>query len=54
MLEFTKNVRIDEDILPFDTVVSCTMNLTEDSYRGIASCDLSQWFLVSCDAVIEA
>ena len=29
------------------------MNLTEDNYRGTASCDLSQWFLVSCEAVIE-
>ena len=53
LLEFTKNIRIDEDTLSFDAVVSCTMNLTEDNYRGTASCDLSQWFLVSCEAVIE-
>lgn len=53
LLEFTKNVRIDEDTLSFDAIVSCTMNLTEDNYRGTASCDLSQWFLVSCEAVIE-
>lgn len=53
LLEFTKNIRIDEDTLSFDAVVSCTMNLTEDNYRGTASCDLNQWFLVSCEAVIE-
>lgn len=53
LLEFTKNIRIDEDTLSFDAVVSCTMNLTEDNYRGTASCDLSKWFLVSCEAVIE-
>lgn len=53
LLEFTKNVRIDEDTLSFDAVISCTINLTEDNYRGTASCDLSQWFLVSCEAVIE-
>ena len=53
LLEFTKNIRINEDTLSFDAVVSCTMNLTEDSYRGFASCDLSQWFLVSCEAVIK-
>ena len=53
LLEFTKNVRINEDTLSFDAVVSCTMNLTEDNFRGTVSCDLSQWFLVSCEAVIE-
>ena len=53
LLEFTKNVRIDDSSLLFDAVVSCTLNLTEDSYRGMASCDLSQWFLVTCEAVIE-
>lgn len=53
LLEFTKNIRIDGDSLLFDAVVSCTMNLTEDNYRGYASCDLNQWFLVSCEAVIK-
>ena len=53
ILEFTKNVSIDEDVLRFDAVVSCTMTLTEDDYRGTASCDLIQWFLVSCEAVVE-
>lgn len=53
LLEFTKNIRIDDNSLLFDAVVSCTINLTEESYRGMASCDLNQWFLVSCEAVIE-
>lgn len=52
LLEFTKNVRVDEDSLLFDAVVSCTLNLEEESYRGPVSCELHQWFLVSCAAVI--
>ena len=53
LLEFTKNIRIDGDSLLFDAVVSCTVNLTEVNYRGYASCDLSQWLLISCEAVIK-
>ena len=34
LLEFTKNVRVDEDSLLFDAVVSCTLNLEEESYHG--------------------
>ncbi len=52
LLEFTRNVRVDEDSLLFDAVVSCTLNLEEESYRGPVSCELHQWFLVSCKAVI--
>ena len=36
ILEYTKNIRIDEDSLLFDAVVSCTINLTEDTYKNIA------------------
>ena len=53
LLEFTKNIRIDGDSLLFDAVVSCPMNLNEDNYRGYASCNLNQWFLVSCEAAIK-
>lgn len=42
ILEFPKNIRIDEDSLLFDAVVSCTINLTEDTYRGMASHEISQ------------
>lgn len=53
LLEFTRNIRIDGDTLLFDAVVSCTMTLTEDSYRGLVTGELNQWFLISCEAVIE-
>lgn len=52
ILEFTKNVRIDEDQLLFDAVVSCTINLTGGTYKGNAYCDISQWFEISCVAII--
>lgn len=42
VLEYTKNIRIDEDSLLFDAVVSCTINLTEDTYKGTASHETSQ------------
>ena len=53
LLEFTKNIKVNEDTLFFDAVVSCTINLTEDGYHGITSCDINQWFLVSFEAVIK-
>lgn len=52
ILEFTKNVRINEDQLLFDVVVSCTINLTEETNRGSAYCDISQWLEISCIAVV--
>lgn len=52
ILEFTKNIRIDEDSLLFDGVVGCTINLTEDNYRGIASHEMSQWLVLSCVTVV--
>lgn len=53
IVEFTRNIRIDENSLLFDAVVSCIVNLTEEGYRGIASSSVDQWFCVSCEAVIE-
>lgn len=52
ILEFTKNIRIDEDNLLFDAVVSCTINLTEDTYKGTASHETNQWLVLSCVAVV--
>ncbi len=52
ILEFAKNIRIDEDSLLFDAVVSCTINLTEETYRGTASHETSQWLVLSCAAVV--
>ena len=52
ILEYTKNIRIDEDSLLFDAVVSCTINLTEDTYKGTASHETSLWLVLSCVAVV--
>ncbi len=52
VLEFPRNIQIKEDLLLFDAIVSCTINLTEDNYRGFASCDLNQWLTISCEANI--
>ncbi|MDO4649010.1 MAG: ImmA/IrrE family metallo-endopeptidase [Eubacteriales bacterium] len=52
LLEFTRNIRIDEDKLLFDAIISCTINLTENNYRGFASFDINQWFTVSCEALV--
>lgn len=52
ILKFTKNIRIDEDSLLFDAVVSCTINLTEDTYKGTASYETNQWLVLSCVAVV--
>lgn len=50
VLQFTRNIRIDEDTLSFDAIVSCIVHVEEAGYR---SGEVNQWFLVSCDAVIE-
>jgi len=52
LLEFPKNVRISEDSLLFDAVVSCTINLTADNYNGIASHEMSQWLVLSYEAIV--
>lgn len=52
ILEFTKNIHIDEDSLLFDAVVSCTINLTEENYKGTASHETNQWLVLSCVAVV--
>lgn len=52
LLEFTHDIRIEEDSLYFDAIISCTINLIEENYHGLMSCDISQWFSVSCKAVV--
>ena len=42
ILEFSKNIRINEDTLLFDAVVSCTIILTEATISGTASHETSQ------------
>lgn len=50
LLEFTKNIRILDERLLFDAVVSCTINLSDNN--RCSSCDLSQWLVISFDATI--
>lgn len=50
--EFSCNVRIDGDVLSFDVVVSCTIQLIQDTEQGVGCYDLKQWLAISCEAVI--
>lgn len=52
ILEFPSNIRIKDDNLLFDAVVSCNIELTEESESGIYTSELHQWLIVSCDALI--
>lgn len=47
ILEFSSNIRTNEDTLLFDAIVSCTINLTKEGYNGQSSCDLNQWLTIS-------
>ena len=52
ILEFPMNIRIKDDNLLFDAVVSCNIELTEESEGGIYTSELHQWLIVSCEALI--
>lgn len=53
MLEYTANISIDEDILRFDAIISCTIELQQnDDYRGLLTGETSQWLIASCEATI--
>lgn len=53
LLEYTTNIRIDEDSLFFDAIISCTIELQQfDEYRGDRSGETSQWLIASCEAII--
>lgn len=53
MLEYTNNIRIDEDTLRFDAIISCTIELQQnDDYRGLLTGEISQWIIASCEATI--
>lgn len=53
MLEYPTNIRISEDTLLFDAVVSCTVTLSVDGYRGIETAETSQWLVISCEATVR-
>ena len=52
LLEFTRNIEAVEDTLRFDAVLSCTINLYESTYEDYNTCEISQWLVASCEAVI--
>lgn len=52
VLEFPSNIRINDDHLLFTAVVSCTIELSEESERGTYTSELQQWLMLSCDALI--
>lgn len=53
LLEYATHIRIDEDSLFFDAILSCTIELHQfDEYRGDMSGETSQWLIASCEAVI--
>lgn len=53
LLEFTTNVSIVEDVISFDAVVSCEIELEEETYHDRQSSSVSQWFKVSCSVTVE-
>ncbi len=53
LLEYVTHIRIDEDSLSFDAILSCTIELQQfDEYRGDMSGETSQWLIASCEAII--
>ena len=53
LLEYATHIRIDEDSLFFDAILSCTIELQQfDEYHGDMSGETSQWLIASCEAVI--
>jgi len=53
VLEFSTNILIDEDTLTFDAVVSCQIELEEQTYHDTKNAEVNQWFKVNCSVVIE-
>jgi hypothetical protein len=53
VLEFSTNISIDEDRLNFDAIISCTIELEQETYHDVQTAEASQWFKVSCSALVE-
>jgi hypothetical protein len=53
LLEFTTNVSIVGDTISFDAVVSCDIELEEETYHDRQSDSVSQWFRVSSSVTVE-
>ena len=51
-IEFTCNIHIVEDILSFDAVASCAINLIEETEWRCGNTDTMQWLTISCEAKI--
>lgn len=53
LLEYATHIRINEDCLFFDAIMSCTIELQQfDEYCGDISAETSQWLIASCEAII--
>ena len=53
LLEYATHIRIDEDSLFFDAIMSCTIELQQfDEYREDMAGETSQWLIASCEAII--
>jgi len=52
-MEFTTNVSIVGDVISFDAVVSCEIELEEETYHDRQSASVNQWFRVSCSVTVE-
>ena len=53
LLEFSSNVRVDENELCFDATFSCSIEFQGDDYSDYATSDYDTWITVSCRAIIE-
>lgn len=53
-IEFTCNICIVEDVLSFDAVASCAINLIEETEWRCGNTDTIQWLTISCEAKITA
>lgn len=53
LLEFSSNVRADENELQFDATFSCTIEFQGDDYSDYATSDYDTWITVSCRAIVE-
>ncbi|MDR1669124.1 MAG: helix-turn-helix domain-containing protein [Oscillospiraceae bacterium] len=52
-LEFTTDVSIVGDTISFDAIVSCEIDVEEDTYYDRQSDTVGQWFRLHCSVVVE-
>ena len=52
ILEHTANITISEDTIAFDAIASCIIELSQESFSGIKSAEITSWLRISCKATI--